>query len=558
MEWLFELYQTNPVAQAIAIISLVCMFGMTLGSIKVRGIGLGTAGVLFAGILVGHVSKPIDHKTLEFVKEFGLVLFVFCIGLQLGPGFFASLRQHGWRLNVLAATIVLLGACLAPALGWLLRMDFAAVVGLFAGATTNTPALGAAQQTLSQMENISQDRAALPALAYAVSYPAAIAGIIATILLLKRLFRIDPVQQAAAFAAEQSKNVEPLERRVLEVDSAGVEGLTIEAVVGLSETDVVVSRIKRRDAVEVLTATHATTLHWGDLILAVGTLRNLDRFQRFVGQASSVDLTEVPSTVTHRRVIATNRAVLGKTVRQLGLEQRFGVTVTRVARAGLEMAAAPNLRLQFGDDLQVVGDEANIQQAAELLGNSLKALNETHFIPLFAGIAAGIALGTLPVTIADLPQPLRLGLAGGPLIVAILVGRLGRVGPLVWHMPASSNLAFREFGIALFFASVGLLAGPQFFSIVFSERGLVWLGAGICVTVVPILAVGIFALAVWKLNFVSVSGLIAGSMTDPPALAFATNVCDSETPMVAYATVYPLTTMLRILSAQVLAVALCG
>ena len=557
MDWLFDLYRTNPTAQAIAIIALVCMAGMVLGSFKLRGVGLGTAGVLFAGILVGAMSHPIDHKTLEFVKELGLILFVFCIGLQLGPGFFASLREMGLRLHLMAAGVVLLGTLLAPGLGWLLGIDNAAVLGVLAGATTNTPSLGAAQQTLAELPGVSAERAALPALAYAVSYPAAIIGIIGTILLLKRLMRIDPVQQAEAFAAQQRKTIEPLQRRALVIDNPNLEGITVDDVPG-GEAGVVISRIKRRGAADVQAATGSTLLHTGDTILAVGTQRNLDHYQRVVGHATDEDLLQAPGAVTHRRVIVTNSAVLGKTVRQLGLEHRFGVTVTRVTRADLEMTAVPNLNLQFGDVLQVVGQEDRIGEAAALLGNSLKALNQTNAVPLLAGVLAGIALGTLPLAIPGFPQPLRLGLAGGPLIVAILVSRVGRIGPLVWYMPLNANLAFREFGISLFFASVGLMAGPQFFAVVFSARGAIWLASGICVTVLPILFVGWLALVIWRMNFVVVAGVIAGSMTDPPALAFATNICGAESPMVAYAAVYPLTTLMRILAVQILAVALCG
>jgi putative transport protein len=558
MDWLFDLYRTSQAAQAIAVIGLVCMLGMMLGSVKVRGIGLGTAGVLFAGILVGHFSRPIDHETLEFVKEFGLILFVFCIGLQLGPGFFASLRQMGLRLNMLAATVVLLGALLAPGLGWLLRIDPAAVLGLFSGATTNTPSLGAAQQTLSSMPGVSEERAALPALAYSVSYPMAIVGIIGTSLTLKVLLGIDARQDADAFAAQQQTIVEPLVRRTLVIDNPNLDGVSIASMPGLAETGVVISRTKPQGEAGVHTAMGDTVLHRGDLVLAVGTAANLDQFQRIVGHASSEDLMHAPGEVTHRRVVVTDQTALGKTVQQLGLEHLYGVAVTRITRADLEMTAVPNLRLQFGDVLQVVGDAESIQRAAERLGNSIKALNETHFVPLFAGIVAGIALGTLPLSVPGLPQPLRLGLAGGPLIVAILVSRLGRIGPLVWHMPQNTNMAFREFGIALFFASVGLLAGPRFFDVVFSANGLLWLAAGFCVTVLPIFAVGIFALLKLKMYFVVVSGLLAGSMTDPPALAFATNICRSEMPSVAYASVFPLTTLLRILSAQILAVILCG
>jgi putative transport protein len=558
MNWLLDLHQTNYTAQAIAIIALVCMAGMVLGSLKVRGIGLGTAGVLFASLIVGAASEPIDHKTLEFVKEFGLMLFVYCIGLQLGPGFFASLRKTGLRLNVLAATVVVLGAVLATGLGWLLGIDFAAVLGLFSGATTNTPSLGAAQQTLSALPGVSAERAALPALSYAVSYPLAIVGIIATIVVLKRIMGVDPRQAADQFASEQRRAVEPLERRALVIDNPNLEGMTIDTVPSLCEHSVVVSRIRRRDEKEVQAATGNSLVHQGDVILAVGTARSLEICQRIIGHASSENLLEAPGDVTYRPVVVTNKLFLGKTVQQLGLAHLFGVTVTRVTRADLEMTAVANLRLQFGDVLQMVGHQDAIKKAAQHLGNSVKALNETHFVPFFAGIAAGVALGTLPLAVPGLPQPLKLGLAGGPLIVAILVSRLGRIGPLVWHMPLNANLAFREFGIALFFASVGLMAGPRFFDTVFSARGLMWSAAGICVTVVPIAAVGLFALMMWRMNFVAVSGLLAGSMTDPPALAFANSMCGSEAPMVAYAAVFPLTTLMRIVTAQILAVVLCG
>ncbi|MCI0685021.1 MAG: putative transporter [Gemmataceae bacterium] len=558
MTWLLSLDQTNPTAQAIALIALVCMVGMALGSLKVRGIGLGTAGVLFAGILFGHLTAPIDHATLEFVKELGLILFVYCLGLQLGPGFLASLRRLGLRLNVLAATVVVAGAMLAPALGWLAGIDSAAVLGLFSGANTNTPSLGAAQQTLAALPDISEERAALPALAYAVSYPTAILGIIGTILVLKSLVGINARQQAEDYEAQQAKGIEPLVRRTLVVDNPNLDGVPIDSVPGLVETGVVVSRIQRVGETSVQTATGDTLLQRGDHILAVGTAAQLDRWQLVVGRASTANLMEAPGAVTHRRVVVTNNAVLGKTVQELALDERFGVTVTRVTRVDLEMTAVPNLQLQFGDVLQVVGEEASIRNASEYLGNSVKALNETHFVPLFAGIVVGIALGTLPLSVPGLPQPVRLGLAGGPLIVAILVSRLGRIGPLVWHMPQTANLAVRELGIALFFASVGLLAGPRFFAVAFSTVGLAWMAVGICLTVLPIFVIGMFALKVWSMNFVIVSGLIAGSMTDPPALAFATNICGAETPSVAYATVFPSTTLMRILSAQILAVVLCG
>jgi putative transport protein len=552
MNWLLQIHATHAVAHAIGILAVVCFTGMALGSIKVRGIGLGTSGVLFAAIFLGYFAQPVDDATLEFVKEFGLVLFIFTIGLQLGPGFFASLRQQGLALNAVAATVVVLGAMTASTLGRLLSIDPGAVLGLLSGATTNTPSLGAAQQTLTILPGVSPDRQELPALAYAVSYPVGIAGIIGTLLALKAFFHIDPVREAKAFALEQRRDVESLERRTLIVENPNLEGLAVEAIPGRLDMGVTVSRIRRGDEVQVNLATGATILKKADRIVAVGTRSMLDRFQRVVGRSSDEDLVRAPGDVSSQGVVVTSKRALGKTVTELGLNHSFGIVITRVTRAGLEMGATQSLRLRFGDVLQVVGEQASIQKAASFLGNSLKELNETHFIPLFIGVASGIALGTMPIAVPGLPQPLRLGLAGGVLLVALGLGRLGQIGGLVWHMPANVNSAFREFGIALFFASVGLKAGAKFFSTVFSPAGALWVFAGFIITVLPLLLVAGFARAVLKMNFTALTGLIAGSMTDPPALAFASNICCSDGPMLSYATVYPLTMVLRILSAQIL------
>jgi putative transport protein len=556
MNWIFQVATTNPVAHAVGVLSLVCVAGMALGSLKFRGVGLGTAGVLFAGIVTGHFGKPVDHHTLEFVKEFGLILFVFTIGLQLGPGFFAAFRRQGMQLNMIAATIVLSGAALAVFLGWMLQIDFAAVLGLLSGATTNTPSLGAAQQTLAAMPGISEDRLALPALAYAVAYPAAIVGIIGTLLVVKIVFRIDVAGETEAFAAEQRHGIEPLQNRTLIVDNPNLVGVTIDDIPSRIETGVTVSRHRRVGESEVHVAVGSTPLQCGDALVAVGTSSALDRFQRVVGQRSNDDLRRVPGNLAFRRVVVTNKDLLGKTLGELALDTRHGAVVSRVTRADIELSATDDLRLQFGDMLQVVGDEASLQQAATYLGNSVKELNETHFIPLFIGIFLGIVVGVMPIAFPGLPQPVRLGLAGGPLVVALLLGRLGRIGRLVFHMPVNANLAFREFGIALFFAGVGLMAGPKFFASVFSSNGLIWLGAGVCITIIPLLLAGLFARAVFKINYAVLCGMMAGSVTDPPALAFATNITKSDAPTVAYATVYPLTMLLRILCAQVLALIL--
>lgn len=560
MNWIFHVHEGHPVAHAIAVLSLVCVFGMALGRVRVRGVGIGTAGVLFAGILFGHygqaVARQVDHHTLAFVKEFGLVLFVFTIGLQLGPGFFAALRTAGLKLNALAAAVVLLGAGGAPLAGWLAGFDPAAVLGLFAGASTNTPALGAATQALGTLPGIDADRLVLPALAYAVSYPVAILGIIGTLLLLQKAFGADPVAESAALAAARATRTEPLEQWTVVVENPELDGLSVAAMREKAGTGVTVSRLRRGESTRV--ATEGVEVRRGDRLAAVGTGSALEAFARVVGARSAEDLSEADETLLSRRVVVTARAVLGRTVGELDLDSRFGVAVTDVTRADLAVTAVPDLRLQFGDVVQVVGREEGLGEAADALGDSVKELDETHFIPLFLGIFLGILLGTLPIPVPGFPEPVRLGLAGGPLLVALLLGRLGHVGRLVWHMPANTNLAFREFGIALFFAAVGLTAGEKFFATVLTPTGLAWMGAGVCLTMAPLLVVGTLARVGLGMNFADISGLLAGSMTDPPALAFATSACGSDAPTVAYATVYPLTTLLRILCAQALALLLCG
>lgn len=554
MNWLLDLNETQPIAHTIGLISAVCLVGMAFGSIKFSGIGLGTSGVLFAGILFGHFGESVNHETLDFIKEFGLILFVFTIGLQLGPGFFAALRQQGVKLNVLAAVIVLLGSVGAPLVGWLAGFDAAAVIGLFSGASTNTPSLGASTQTLGTLPGIEPGRLALPALAYAVTYPTAIIGIIVTMLLLKRLFRIDMAAEAAEYASRSGPKRPPLERKTLVVTNPNLSGLPLEEVPGRLEAGVTFARLKRGG--ETVVASGEMPLQVGDRLAVVGTSAGIDKIERVIGEHTDEDLIMSGEGISFRRVVATDRAVLGKTIGELGLDQRHHVAVTRVTRADLEMTAVPGLRLQFGDKLQIVGHPEDLDEATKVLGNSLRELNETHFIPVFIGLLLGIAIGSMPILLPGLPQPVRLGLAGGPLIVALILGRIGRIGRQVWHMPENTNLAFREFGIALFFAAVGLGAGEKFFVTVFSDTGLQWLLGGIVVTVIPLLLVGIFARLVWKVNYLDLSGLIAGSMTDPPALAFATNIARSNAPSVAYATVYPLTTLLRILSAQVLVILL--
>ena len=551
MNWLTELPSSQPIAWAVLALMLVAVAGLALAQIKIKGVGIGVTGVLFAGIIAGHFGMHVDGEILEFVRDFGLILFVFTIGLQLGPGFFASFRKEGLKLNLLAAAIVLLGAGATMGAAYLLKINPFASLGLFCGATTNTPALGATQQMLKTFGGRFAGQAGLPSLAYAAAYPGAVAGIIGVILFLKFALRheteVAPVGQ---------KEPERLERRNLVVENPNLENLSTAEI--LARDGVVISRIKRFEASEVETATEQTRLHQGDTILAVGTHAALEKFRDAVGSESEVNLLQASGHVVSQRMIVTRKEVLGKTIADLNLAGHFGVAVTRVARAEIEMTAVRDLQLQFGDTLQIVGHEKTLDEVAKRLGNRIHALHETNFLPIFTGIALGVLVGAIPIAIPHIPVPVRLGMAGGPLILAIILSRIGRIGPLVWYMPASANFAFRELGIALFLACVGLKAGGNFFETVFTSEGLHWLLAGLAITILPLLFVALFARFFLKLNFTTISGLLAGSMTDPPALAFAHTISASDVPLVAYATVYPLSMLLRIFTAQILVVIFCG
>jgi len=554
MKWFSDLSALQPVAYAVLILTVVAVIGLAIGHIKVRGIQLGVAGVLFAGIIFGHFHLTLTPETLGFVRDFGLILFVYTIGIQVGPGFLTSLRRQGLPLNALAVGIVLCGAALTVAGSWLLHIDMAAAVGIFSGATTNTPSLGAAQEALKQTPGIDAARASLPALGYAVAYPFGIIGIILAMVLLRVFLKVDPAKEAKAFETEQLSATEPLHRMNVRVCNHNLNGLRLHEIPSKDALGVVISRVKYLGETEVSVANADTILHEGDILLAVGTAKSLHEFCLIVGQESPEDLMETPGHVVFQRFVVTRKAVLGKTIRELELTQRYGVTVTRVMRSEIEMTAVPNLTLQFGDSLQVVGKEADIAKVAAVLGNSVKELNRTSFTTMFIGIALGVLLGMHPFSISNLPMPVRLGLAGGPLIVAIVMSRIGRIGNLLWYMPLTANLALRELGITLFLACAGLKAGEHFFEILFSSQGPIWMACGAIITLVPLLLAAFVGRFFMKQNFINLCGLLSGSMTDPPALAFANAINNSDAPSVAYATVYPLTMLLRILVAQLLVV----
>ncbi len=545
---------SQPVAGALLLVSLIAAAGIALGSIKFRGIGLGTAGVLFAGLLVGHLGYRIEPTIRQFLQEFGLALFVYSIGLQLGPGFFSSLRRQGLTLNLMAFAVVLLGVLLSLFLSRWLGIDLAAMVGLFAGATTNTPALGAATDAL-RSTGASPEQLAMPGIGYSIAYPGGIVGIIGTLLFLRFVFRINPEHEATEFKAEQSKSALVIDRLNVEVTNPNLDGLRLDQVTELVANGLVVSRVRRQGNVEATSPSGDTLVHLGDTLLAVGSPSVLKTFQLVVGRASADDLTKAPGTLTIRRVAVTNKEVLGMTVAELDLQNAFRVSISRVTRAELSFAAVPSMPLQFGDIVQLIGRPENLDRAAKRLGDSIKALDQTNFVPFFLGLALGVVAGLIPFQVPGLPVPIRLGLAGGPLLVALILSRVGRIGGLVWYMPGTANLALRELGIALFLACVGVKSGEKFGETFLSEQGVKWALAGVVITVVPILLVGWLGRRFLKQNFMTTCGLVAGSMTDPPALAFASNTAGSDAPLFAYATVYPLTMILRIIAGQVLIIA---
>lgn len=558
MNWLQQIGISHEIAYSVMLLSLVAILGLALGNLKVRGVSLGVSGVLFAGILFGHLGLRLEDPILEFVREFGLILFVYTIGSQVGRGFFASLRALGLPMNLLAAGIVVLGCVTAVACGLVLGIPMPAMLGVMAGATTNTPSLGAMQDTMRSIPGFPSDLLALPGLGYAVAYPGAIAGLILSMVLLRAVFRIDVEKEREERERRQAEASNPPERASIRVENDNLVGLRLQDLPGLAELEITVTRMRPARSSEVVLAHNDTILARGDVILAVGTRASLDSFRLIVGSEIEEDLRQLPSAVASRRVVVTRPGVLGRTLTELALRQKYGVTVTRVTRADLEMTAVPHLRLQFGDMLQLVGREEDVARGAELLGNSAKELNQTNILAIFVGIALGVFAGLLPIEVSGMPVPLRLGLAGGPLIVAILISRLGHIGPIIWHMPLNANLAMRELGLTLFLACVGLKSGEKFLATLSKGDGLVWMACGLAVTLVPVLIGGIIGRLVLKLDFASLSGILAGSNTDPPALAFATGLDRSDTPTVAYATVYPMTLLLRILAAQVLTIVFCA
>lgn len=531
--------------------------GLLLGSVQIRGVGLGIGGVLFAGIAVGHfgglANIEFNPETLEFVREFGLILFVFTIGIQVGPGFFASLQTAGLRLNAAAAAIVLLGVAVTVAMHFALEIPVPVLVGLMSGAVTNTPGLGAATQVLVDT-GAPPETVALPGLGYAVAYPFGILGILITMLVIRFVLRISIEAEAERFAAESRSGGGSLPVMNVVVRNSNLSGLKLEDVPDLFDAGVVASRMMKKGALVV--PRRQTIVNTGDVLHLVGPAEKLRNMQIILGDEAKVALTTKGTDLRWTRIVVTETRILGRKLRSLGLTEAHGVNISRINRSGVELPAMADSSLQFGDIVTVVGPPEGIDAVRGELGDQKRRLDEVQFSAVFVGIALGVLFGSIPFMVPGLPAPIKLGLAGGPLVVAILLSRLGHFGPFVWFMPPVANHALRELGIVLFLAVVGIKAGDKFLETLIHGDGLLWMLYGVFITLIPLMVVGFVARMVFRFNYLTLSGLLAGSMTDPPALAFASGMSPSSAAPIAYATVYPLVMCMRILAPQIIVLTL--
>lgn len=547
----------SDVALTICLLSLVAVLGLAIGHIRIRGISLGIGGVLFGGILVGHWLNRYDfvlnEHTLHFIQEFGLILFVYTIGNQVGPGFFASLRHSGLRLNGVAMAIVALSGVLVVALHLGMDVPLGVILGIFSGAVTNTPSLGAGQQTLAELGG--EQATEVMGMGYAIAYPIGILGILFTMWLIRLVFRIDIAAEAHEHEESLSKRQHGLESCNVRITNTNLDGVRISDIPDFDRHDVMYSRLRRGE--QFFIPRVDTRLALGDVLYLVGAPPALRRMQMIIGE-EFVDSTPIHNTAYRsERAAVTNEAVIGKKIRHLNLQSNHDVVISRLNRAGIELVPTGGMTLQFGDVINLVGRQEDIETVMALVGNAQQKLQQVQMLPVFVGIGLGVLLGSIPVSVPGLPVALKLGLAGGPLVVAIVLARIGTIGKVYWFMPPSANLALREIGIVLFLSVVGLKAGGHFFQTLLSHDGLTWMGYGALITLIPLLVVGFLARWRGKLNYLTLCGLLAGSMTDPPALAFANGLREeSGAPALAYATVYPLVMFLRIILPQVLAVLL--
>ncbi len=550
MSWFGNLFFGEGVAHSILMLAIVIAVGVALGQIKFKGISLGVTWILFAGIAFAHFGMRVDAEILHMFKEFGLILFVFSIGLQVGPGFFSSFKKGGVTLNMLALGIVLLGVTTTYVIHLFTGIPIPTMVGIMSGAVTNTPGLGAAQQANMEITGASNPDIAT---GYAVAYPLAVIGIIATILVLRYIFGINLKQEEERAMASDTSKESAARQLSLRVTNPSLNDMKVGDIHDMIQRNFVISRMRTADG-NVKLVNSETVLHTGDEILVITSQSASRIITRFIGEAVDIQWKQFDARFISRRILITKSELNGKTLSQLRLRS-LGVSITRVNRSGIDLVATSDLQLQMGDRVMVVGTEQAIAEVEKKLGNSLKRLDHPNIFPLFMGIVVGVIVGSIPFAFPGIPQPVKLGLAGGPLIVAILISRFGPQYKLVTYTTMSANLMLREIGIALFLACVGLGAGETFIDTIVAG-GYKWIGYGILITLIPILIIGLIGRKFCKLNYFTLSGLIAGSMTDPPALAYANDMAGNHIPAISYATVYPFTMFLRVLCAQLMIIIL--
>ncbi len=552
MDWINELIWGQGIGHSILILSVVIALGIQLGKIKIFGISLGITLVLFVGIVLGHFGITINPGVIHFFQEFGLILFVYSVGMQVGPGFFSSFKQGGVTLNMLACGIILLGVATTLIIHFITNIPIPTMVGILSGAVTNTPGLGAAQQAYSDMYGVSDNT--IP-MGYAVAYPLGVIGIILSTIIIRYVFHISFQKENEDLEkTETSHSNEAMPISLLVKNPAIFNKSVGELSALLEHRDFVISRIWRDSDKQIDIVSSSTILHENDKVFVITTEQDVETIKTFIGEEIDMERKQwirMESQFINRRILITKPELNGKRLGDLKLRKLYGINITRINRAGMDLVAKPNLSLQVGDRVNVVGTETAIANVEKVLGNSMKRLNEPNLIAIFVGIALGIILGSIPIVCPGVPQPIKLGLAGGPLIVAILISRFGYHYKLVTFTTHSANLMLREVGLAMFLACVGLNAGNGFVDTVING-GYAWIGYGFIITIVPLLIIGFIARYFYKVNYFTLMGLIAGSTTDPPALAYANTTAGNDAPSVGYATVYPLSMFLRVVTAQLL------
>lgn len=561
MDWLINLFTTtDSVAHIVLLYAIVIAVGVYLGKIKIGGISIGVTFVLFAGIAAGHIGFTAPTNILSFLQEFGLILFVFMIGLQVGPGFLESFRKGGITLNLLSTIMVVLNVIVMFACYYIFfdtsdPKNLPMMVGTLYGAVTNTPGLGAANETLHSIF----DKGEVPQIAsgYACAYPLGVLGIIGATIAIKYIFGIKLEKEEEELAKEEEDNDDVKPHFMdLEVTNLYLEGKTLAQVHNFLNRDFVCSRILHDGHVSIPNG--STIFHIGDKLFVVCAENDAEAIIAFIGPTINVDWKKQDEPMVSKRILVTRSSINGKTLGQMHFSSAYGVNVTRVTRQGMDLFAIPSLSLQVGDRIMVVGPEDAVNRVAAVMGNSIKRLDAPNIATIFVGVFIGILFGSIPVAIPGIPVPIKLGIAGGPLIIAILIGRYGYKVHLVTYTTTSANMMLREIGLMLFLASVGIKAGDGFLETVIQGDGVKYVYTGFLITIIPILIIGIIARKKYKFNYFTIMGMIAGTYTDPPALAYANSICSKEAPSIGYSTVYPLSMFLRIFTAQIIVLFFCG